>query len=245
MENTILLGVKKTDAKLDTAELVCTKTDGTKYDFNTFTLPLKFVEKISNYEITLDEVKDHQDELENLINRLENYKAKKLLKTEEKKNVLESAVELFRAREGIVRFFEEGIFPFKGNVFKTKEEEEIKEKTKEKKIEELINNGISFIESDSKNINNYLFEEYFNFSTPNDLAKKLFEVKDARKNSKLVKEIKNRKSSLKDETKKMSKEEIKNEKPNEILRIINEIIDLNKEIQKQQQGQGLKILTSD
>ena len=39
-------------------------------------------------------------------------------------------------REDIIRFFEKGIFPFKGNVFKTKEEEEeeeIKEKTKEEK----------------------------------------------------------------------------------------------------------------
>ena len=41
--NKILLEVKKIDAKLDTAELVCIKTDGTKYDFNIFVLPLKFV----------------------------------------------------------------------------------------------------------------------------------------------------------------------------------------------------------
>ena len=41
----------------------------------------------------------------------------------------------------------------------------------------------------------------------------------------------------------MSKEEIKNKKLNEILRIINKIIDLNKEVQKQQQGSGLKFLT--
>ena len=40
----------------------------------------------------------------------------------------------------------------------------------------------------------------------------------------------------------MSKEEIKNEKLNEISRIIGEIIDFNKELQKQQ-GEGLKILT--
>ena len=41
----------------------------------------------------------------------------------------------------------------------------------------------------------------------------------------------------------MSKEEIKTEKPNETLEIANEIIDFNKEIQKQQEGLGLKILT--
>ena len=42
----------------------------------------------------------------------------------------------------------------------------------------------------------------------------------------------------------MSKEEIKNEKPNEISRIINEILNLNKEVQEQR-GSGLKMLTPD
>ena len=93
------------NAKLDTAEFVCTKANGTKYNFNTFTLQLKFVEKIYNYEITLVEAKNDQDKLEKLISRLENYKAKKQLKTEEKKNVLKSATELFRAREDIIVFF--------------------------------------------------------------------------------------------------------------------------------------------
>ena len=41
----------------------------------------------------------------------------------------------------------------------------------------------------------------------------------------------------------MSKEKIKTEKPNETLEVANEIIDFNKEIQKQQEGLGLKILT--
>ena len=87
-----------------------------------------------------------------------------------------------------------------------------------------------------------MFKTYFNFSAPIDLAKKLFETKDKKKNSEFVEEIKNRWSNFKLETEKMSKEEIKNEKPNDILRIINEILDFNKEIQKQQ-GSGLKILT--
>ena len=74
--NKILLDVKKIDTKLDTAELVYTKTDGTKYNFNIFALPLKFIEKIYNYEITLGEVMDDQEKLEKLISRLENYNAK-------------------------------------------------------------------------------------------------------------------------------------------------------------------------
>ena len=117
---------------------------------------------------------------------------------------------MFDARENIVDYFKKGIFPFKGNVFKTKEEksEEIKEETKEG----LINNVIALIERESKDINNDLFKKYFNFSEPIDLAKKLFEKKDKKKNSELVEEIKNRWSNLKDETEKMSKEQIKNEK---------------------------------
>ena len=63
------------------------------------------------------------------------------------------------------------------------------------------------------------------------------------KNNDLVELARVRWSNLKEEPEKMSKEEIKNKKPNEILGIINKIIDFNKEIQKQQEGSGLKILT--
>ena len=138
-------------------------------------------------------------------------------------------------RENIVNYFKKGVFPFKGKVFK------IKEEIKEEEKEELINNAIALIKKESKDINNDLFKTYFNFSAPIDLAKKLFETKDKKKNSAFVEEIKNRWSNFKLETEKISKEEIKNEKPNDILRIINEILDFNKEIQKQQ-GSGLKML---
>ena len=69
--NKLLSEFKKIDETIDNAELVCTKTDGT----NIFVLPLKFIEKIHNYEITLDEAMDHQEKLEKLISRLENYNA--------------------------------------------------------------------------------------------------------------------------------------------------------------------------
>ena len=87
-----------------------------------------------------------------------------------------------------------------------------------------------------------MFREYFNFLMPIDLTKKLFIIEDANKNSEFVEEIKNRWSNLKDEIKEMSKGQTKNEKPNEILGIINNIIDFHKEvqIQRNQEGQGLK-----
>ena len=79
----ILLDVTKTDTKLDTEGHVCTKTDGTKYEFNILAPTLKFVEKIHNYEIVLDEAIEDQNKLEKLIFRLNNCNAKS--KKEKKK----------------------------------------------------------------------------------------------------------------------------------------------------------------
>ena len=74
--NKILLDVKKIDDELDIAEFVCRKTDGTKFNFNIFVLTLKFLEKICNYEITVDEAMVDPTKLEKLIIRLDNHNAK-------------------------------------------------------------------------------------------------------------------------------------------------------------------------
>ena len=70
--NKLLSEFRKIDETLDNAELVCTKIDGAKYDFNCFWFPLKFIEKNIHYEITLDEAKQYQTELGILINKLNN-----------------------------------------------------------------------------------------------------------------------------------------------------------------------------
>ena len=77
---------RKIDRTLDKAELVCTKTDGTKYDFNRFALPLKFIEKIHNYEITLDEAREDQIKLKILIKKLNNNYNPRSQKKKKKKN---------------------------------------------------------------------------------------------------------------------------------------------------------------
>ena len=124
---------RKIDRTLDKAELVCAKADGTKYDFNHFALPLTFIKKIRNYEITLDEAIDDQTKLKTLINKLNNNYNPWISKTiNEKNRVLESAKKCSDASDDIIGPFEEGIFPDKDNAFKTKEEvsEEEPEKTK-------------------------------------------------------------------------------------------------------------------
>ena len=108
----------------------------------------------------------------------------------------------------------------------------IKKKRRIKK--ERTKKFFEYVENESKDINYDLMENYFDLVAPTVLAKELFETKDKNKNSELVELIKVRWSNLKDETKKMSEKEIENEKPDKILKIVEEILDFNNKIQKQQ-----------
>ena len=85
-----------------------------------------------------------------------------------------------------------------------------------------------------------MFQDYFDSVVPSALAKKLYETKNKNKNNELVEEIKNRWSNLKDEIKKMSEDEKETEQPAKILKIVEEILEFNKQ---NQSGKGLKILT--
>ena len=99
---------------------------------------------------------------------------------------------------------------------------------------------IEYIENKSRTIDYDLIKEYFNFKVPRALAKKLFETKDKKKNNELVELIRVRWSNLQDEIGKMSEDEKETEKPDKILKIVEEILIVNR---KKQSGGGLKILT--
>ena len=85
-----------------------------------------------------------------------------------------------------------------------------------------------------------MFKKYFSLLALTVLTKKLYETKDKKENNELVNVIKSGIIDLKDEIKKMSKEEIENEKPDKILKVVKEILKFKKQ---KQQGLGLKILT--
>ena len=86
--------------------------------------------------------------------------------------------------EDIIGIFEKGTFPYKGNVFKTKEEkseEESEDESEENKLEKIKDDYkkfIKYIENESKGINYDLFEDHFNFVGPSASAKKLNEIKN-------------------------------------------------------------------
>ena len=92
-------------------------------------------------------------------------------KIEKKNRVLKSARKLSGARDNIINLFEKGTFPYKGNVFRTKEEES--EENKLEKIKGDYKNFFKYIQDESKCISYELFKKYFYVPAPTVLVKKL------------------------------------------------------------------------
>ena len=155
------------------------------------------------------------------------------------KNIFQKAKKLFDLRVEIYKklVLEEENLKFEksiGETVKLKNQKDNFSETPEQK------DFIEYIENKSKTINYNLFKEYFNFEPSTVLTKQLYKIKNKKENNELVNVIKSGLIDLKDEIKKMSKEEIENEKPDKILENVEEILKFN---EQKQQGLGLKILT--
>ena len=68
---------------------------------------------------------------------------------------------MFNETDEVINFFEKGTFPYKGNVFKTKEEES--EENKLEKIKDDYKTFFKYIEDESMGIRYDFFKEYFDF----------------------------------------------------------------------------------
>ena len=80
----------------------------------------------------------------------------------------------------------------------------------------------------------------FKVQRPSDMLMFLNKNNDTEMKNQLVNLINSGLKDLKEEIKKMSKEEIENEKPDKIVNIVEKILKFN---EQNQQGQGIKILT--
>ena len=149
-------------------------------------------------------------------------------KIKEKKRVLESARKLQNKGKDIINLFEEGIFPYRGNVNTFKNQK----KSQMKKKESKENGFFEYIENELKGINYDLFRKYFNFETPIQLTKNLFEIKNKNKNNDFVEELKNIWSKLNDEIEEMSNDEKKIEKLHKILKIVEKFLNVINETKK-------------
>ena len=79
-------------------------------------------------------------------------------------------------------------------------------------------------------INRELFKRYFNFQMPTAMVKALY-TNNRRKINQLVNIIKSRLNDLKSEIERVSEDEIKIEKPYEIVDIVGKILEFNRQNQ--------------
>ena len=110
------------------------------------------------------------------------------------------------------------------------------------KEEKTITDAIAFNERINKKetgITTELFKKHFNFQRPSDMLKFLYKA-NTNQNNELVSVINSGLKDLKEKIKEMSEEERKIEKPDKIVKIVDEILRFNNE---KQEGQDIKILT--
>ena len=132
--------IKLTDDWLETAQLICTKTDGkTKYNFNEFTFPVKFASKIYRRDLTLEKARDDLQDLQILINNLNNnYNPTSQLKIKEKDDTLKSTKRLIVIREGVINTFKKGAFPYIDGFQVEKETDEDTDEDTDEEIDTTI-----------------------------------------------------------------------------------------------------------
>ena len=136
-----------------------------------------------------------------------------------------------------------------GDLYSSEEEQEGKTTTDPNAFNEQINkeektitDAIAFNEQINKEEtgeNTELFKKHFSFQRPSDMLKFLYNA-NTNQNNELVSVLNSGLKDLKEKIKEMSEEEIKIEKPDKIVKIVDEILRFNK---GKQEGQGIKILT--
>ena len=147
---------------------VCVKTDGTTFNFTKFKNSLDLASNIYRNKSLLQDAENKQNEIKILLYKLRKYNPTKLKKIKVKEETLSAAEKLLNNRQEVIDAFKTGIFPYIDE-FQIKEESE--EELEESKND--LKKFIEYIENESKNINYDLFKDYFIFSIPRALEKKI------------------------------------------------------------------------
>ena len=221
---------------IDPEKFVCIKTDGTIFNFNKFKNSLDLASNIYRDKNLLKDAENKQSNIKILLKKLRNYNPTKPKNIKPKEETLSAAEKLLNNRQDVIDAFKTGIFPYiDGSRIKKESEEESggesEEESEQKKLEKIKDDFKKFIEyigNESKSINRDLFKDFSDFWVPIALAKKLYETKNKRNNSKLVNTIKDRWSHLKDKVKEMSEDEKETEEPDRILKILEQILNSKK-----------------
>ena len=123
-------------------------------------------------------------------------------------------------------------------IFPIKSDDKTKQQTSKKPTKDDLIALNKRIIDEEIDLNEELFKKHFNFQRPSDMLMYLNKTKDKTKNIELVNVINSGLKDLKEEIKEMSEAEIEIEDPESIVKIVEKILNFNKQ---NQEGKGLKI----
>ena len=184
--------------------------------------------------MTINNAEMKQNKFNSTRIELNNYTAKDKKYIEAKNSLINNAKNFYKRREKIIKGFKEKIFPIKSDA------ETEQQRTSKKSTKADVNTFSECVIKKETGINREIFKNYFHSQIPPALLKDLYKTNGPKKKKNaIVNLIKSELKDLQEEIKNMSQGEIKNEKPDEIVEIVEEILKFNKQ---KQSGQRLKIL---
>ena len=148
--------------------------------------------------------------------------------------VINNSKNLYKGRKKVTEGFKEKILPIKSD------DETEQQQTSKKPTKDDVNTFHEWVIKKETGINKELFKNYFHSRMSSELSKDLYKTNDREKNNAIVSLNKSELKDLQEEIENMSQEERENEKPDEIVEIVEEILKFNKQ---KQSWQGWKILT--
>ena len=219
-------------------------TGGNKvtYDFSDYKTFKELFRDLYYRKITIDEAERKVDEFDTTISALSKSPTKKKEYIEAKNKLLINVKKFYKRREKIIEGFKDGKIPI------SRDEEEEQRAKYEEELQNIRNeNGLidyrrlqilNYLKR--RGVNDELVKKYFQVHDLRKLLQKLQKSKNSPKKNKILKNLINSGLwYLKEDTEVMNKQEKETENPNEIVDIVENILEFN----RQQQGQGLKILT--
>ena len=105
--------IKEEEIDIYPEKLVCTKSDGKIFNFNTFKLSFKFASSIYDRKIMLEEAKMDQNKMLKQLKDLEKYDPKNRDKMNSRKETLINAEDLHNNKDNFIEAFENRVSPLK------------------------------------------------------------------------------------------------------------------------------------
>ena len=226
--NALIEEIRTIQKNIDYKKSKITGGNNVTYDFSDYKTFKELFRDLYYRKMTIDDAEHMQDKFNSMLGVLSNYTPKAQKYIEVKNNLLDNVKNFYEGREKMIEGFKNGIFLLNHDD-EFEEEQQTSEKFNKKELLKKptitdVNQFNKLLIKKETGIKKELFKNYFNFQMLIAMLKALYDLNDKKNNDLLVKTIKNGLIDLENEIEKMSENEINNEKPYEIVDVVEEIL---------------------